>query len=342
MTTVEAVPEVSLDMFREYAGNATAEIDNGDIKATTNQMLDIRIRHYFRYRVDLQKGFRMIGHFRKFVTLSMLIAAMIANLDDFSQAVEIRIGKTSANRVLFLGNSLTFSAANADIGWSGNWGMASSSEDRDYAHLVVSDIASLNGGVTPAMKAVNVYHYGQYEQNYASFDVATEMASLLDWNPDILVVELGENVESLTTQEKRTSFANSFLNLLATFKENSNPTIFVRNTWWPDTTKDTVMQEATVSVGGVWVDLGNLRADPLNIAKSMSIYTHAGVADHPSDQGMQAIADGMFSAMKTHCIPEPCPLAMVAIGVLYAFAAGVKNKIQAIASRKKLGVYPPE
>jgi hypothetical protein len=254
---------------------------------------------------------------RHLVSSAILTIVAFIAFGSASSAVELTVGSMATNRVLFLGNSLTYHPVNTDIGWYGDWGMASTSADKDYAHLVVSRIAGLNGGVSPEMKAVNVYQYGQYEQNYRNFNVATNMASLLAWNPDVLVVELGENVETLTTAEKQQDFAASFLNLLTTFKDKSHPTIFVRNTWWPDATKDAIMKHATEEVGGVWVDLGNLTLNPLNVATSMGIYTNEAVAAHPSNQGMQVMADGIFAAMKTHGVPEPNTLASLTIASLF-------------------------
>ena len=212
----------------------------------------------------------------------------------------MQVGKIKADRILFLGNSITFSKANPDVGCPGNWGMAARTADKDYSHLVVSNIAKLNEGVPPAMKAVNVFFYGQYEQKYANFDVSANMAELLAFKPDVLVVELGENVENLTTKDQQAAFAKSFLHLLQTFQENNHPTIFVRNVWWPDAVKDTILKQVTEKVGGVWVDLGNLRADPQNIATSMGRFWHVGVADHPSERGMQVMADKLWDAMKKH------------------------------------------
>jgi len=44
--------------------------------------------------------------------------------------------REGARKVLFFGNSITRHAPKADIGWTGDWGMAASSRDKDYVHLV--------------------------------------------------------------------------------------------------------------------------------------------------------------------------------------------------------------
>jgi hypothetical protein len=48
----------------------------------------------------------------------------------------------------------------------------------------------------------------------------------------------------------------------------------------------------------VWVDLKQLGADPINAASAERHFEHAGVAGHPGDKGMQAIADRIWDAIQ--------------------------------------------
>ena len=45
--------------------------------------------------------------------------------------------ENAAKRVLILGNSITLHEIKTEIGWENNWGMAASSEDKDYVHSIV-------------------------------------------------------------------------------------------------------------------------------------------------------------------------------------------------------------
>src|SRR3990170_4947840 len=57
--------------------------------------------------------------------------------------------------------------AEAAAGWSGNWGMAASSEDNDYVHLVTSALARHTGS-RPQILVSNI---AGFERNYATYDV---------------------------------------------------------------------------------------------------------------------------------------------------------------------------
>jgi hypothetical protein len=50
-------------------------------------------------------------------------------------------------------------------------------------------------------------------------------------------------------------------------------------------------------VGGVYVNIGSLSKDESNFARSERQYKHAGVANHPGDKGMAAIAAALVKAV---------------------------------------------
>lgn len=235
----------------------------------------------------------------------------------FAQAVDIHVGKMDANRILFLGNSLTYVAQDLSQTppWTGNWGMAASAEDKDYAHLVTSHIAAANGGTRPAMQAVNIVAYGGWEQNFGpAYDVHTQLKPLLDWKADILVVELGDNVAgSLNSEARKTLFADSLNEVLRAFKDSSQPDIFVVSTWWgtvwPSAGVDGILLKACADVGGVFVDISDVFPNPVN---------QGGWGGHPSDAGMAAIADRVWNAMVVRSVPEPSAYGLLASGVMGA------------------------
>ena len=58
-----------------------------------------------------------------------------------------------------------------------------------------------------------------------------------------------------------------------------------------------VLQKRCLEAGGVFVNAGPLGQETTNVARSERSFTHDGVAAHPGDKGMQAIADAIVQAV---------------------------------------------
>ncbi|RZM14589.1 MAG: SGNH/GDSL hydrolase family protein, partial [Pedobacter sp.] len=71
--------------------------------------------------------------------------------------------ENSKRTVLVLGNSMTIHAPSVELGWYGNWGMAASSKDKDYVHILET---KLQMPVVP----VNI---SAWERNHTTFDLST-------------------------------------------------------------------------------------------------------------------------------------------------------------------------
>jgi hypothetical protein len=199
-------------------------------------------------------------------------------------------------RLLFLGNSITLHGPAPEIGWVGNWGMAASTAEKDYVHLVVDEVAKLCGR-RPAFRAVNI---ADFERGYDGFDVAGKVKETAGFRADTVIVAIGENVPALSTPEAKGKFKSAMVGLLRLLKANGKKTVFVRSCFWPDSAKDTAMREACAEAGGVFIDIGGLSKDQRNYARSERKIANEGVGGHPGDTGMRAIADAIVEAMKRH------------------------------------------
>jgi len=196
-------------------------------------------------------------------------------------------------RILFLGNSITRHGPKADIGWNGNWGMAASSAEKDYVHLVASALAQHTGS-PPAILVGNI---AEFERNYASYDVDLRMKDFFAFDPDLVVLAIGENVPALASDEARSQFKAGVMSILRCALAKRSPLVVVRNCFWADAAKDEALRQACREAGGVFVDVGPLGRDAANAARSERSFAHAGVAAHPGDKGMKAIADAIVKAV---------------------------------------------
>jgi len=175
--------------------------------------------------------------------------------------------KVKANRVLFLGNSITLHGPAPAIGWEGDWGMAASARDRDYVHLVVKAIAR-SAGKEPEALVANI---ARFERQFETYEIDSELRKELAFQPDLVIVAVGDNVPALDSDQAKSRFKASLTRLLKRLKANSHPTIVVRTCFWADPAKD---------------------------ARSERAFSSGAVRGHPGDKGMQVIAESILEALR--------------------------------------------
>jgi hypothetical protein len=206
-------------------------------------------------------------------------------------APEVKV--TAVRKILFLGNSITLHGPNAEIGWAGNWGMAASSEDKDYVHLVTSALAQHLG----ARPQIMVRNIADFERNYATYDVDLHMKDLFAFDPDLVVLAIGENVPALRSENAKTQFKAGVMNILRCALAKRHPLVVVRSCFWADAAKDQVLRQACQEAGGLFVNAGPLGREAANAARAERPFKHEGVAGHPGDKGMKALADAIVQAV---------------------------------------------
>lgn len=211
----------------------------------------------------------------------------------FPVAAEPEIKPADIRRILFLGNSITLHGPKPDIGWDGNWGMAARSEDKDYVHLVTAALAQHTG----AQPEIMVKNIAGFERNYATYDVDREMKDFFAFDPDLVVLAIGENVPALSSEEAKTQFQAAVTGILRCALAKRQPLVVVRSGFWPNAAKDEVLRQACQEAGGIFVDAGPIGRDPANAARSERSFSHDGVAAHPGDRGMKAIAEVLVEAV---------------------------------------------
>ncbi|MCB1241971.1 MAG: SGNH/GDSL hydrolase family protein [Verrucomicrobiales bacterium] len=201
--------------------------------------------------------------------------------------------QTSHRRVLFLGNSITKHGPKADIDWTGNWGMAASEGSKDYVSLVTKALTDTSGSA-PEILVKNI---ADFERAAAGYDFTGKLKEVIDFQADLIILAIGENVPGPQTAEDKAQFQASVTKLLTTLKGDRHPVILVRSCFWANPFKDEALQAACTTVGGIFVDISALGKDEQNYARSERPFKHAGVANHPGDHGMAAIAESIVKAL---------------------------------------------
>lgn len=213
-----------------------------------------------------------------------------------ASGAELRVGKLRVGKILFLGNSITLHAPAPNIGWTGNWGMAATAQDRDYVHVLLSRIAEAAGG-KPEIKVRNI---AEFERNLSAYNVKDELKEELAFKADLVIIAIGENATSPKSDEQKHQFETAFRDLLNELKQHGQPTIFVRSQFWQDTDKDQLMNRCSQATGAIFVDISLLGQEETNFARAEQKIEHSGVAGHPGDKGMQALAGALWQAMRAY------------------------------------------
>ena len=241
---------------------------------------------YTQCKTGSWDGFTLTG-------LIFLCAFVFGNLDTIAGAAEPQAaGKFQ--KILFLGNSITLHGPAPKIGWKGNWGMAASAPEKDFVHIVTRSLAK-SSKEKPKTLVKNI---AAFERQYATYDLKQNLKDAFAFKPDLVVVAIGENVPKLETEEAKTQFKASVDRLLKELQTDKQPTIIVRSCFWPNPAKDAALHQACQQAGGIFVDISSLGKDESNYARSERDFQHAGVAAHPGDKGMQAIADAILKAVQ--------------------------------------------
>lgn len=228
------------------------------------------------------------------MTNRLLLALLLPLCASEGQQEKLR-ADLDASRVLFLGNSITRHGPAPKIGWDGDWGMAASAREKDYVHLVAAGLAEL-AGKQPEIRFANI---ADFERNLATYDLSGKLKAEFEFKPTLVIVAIGENVAALQTEDAKAQFKASFARLLdAAKKSGAAPALVVRSCFWADAAKDEILRQGCSTAGGTFVDLGALGKDESNYARSERKFEHAGVAAHPGDKGMKAIADAILAALR--------------------------------------------
>lgn len=205
------------------------------------------------------------------------------------------LGKLDPSRLLVLGNSVTHHGPLKAVSWDHNWGMAASAPENDFAHLLRDHLAKAAGG-HPELRVKNL---AGFERNLAAFNLEQELKEEFAFKPTVIVVALGRNAKEPTSDADKDAYFKAYTRLLKTLNNQGNARVFVRSEFWDEPAKEAQVKKACAATGVQYVDIGAPANDPANLGSAERKYEHAGVAGHPGDKGMRAIADRLWQGMQT-------------------------------------------
>ncbi|MBS1506488.1 MAG: SGNH/GDSL hydrolase family protein [Bacteroidetes bacterium] len=190
-------------------------------------------------------------------------------------------------RILILGNSITHHGPSAAVGWSGDWGMAASSAETDFVHVLKAKLTKQYPSITLDYRERNI---ADWERDFATdFKKDNVTNELLQFKPDLLIIRLGENVKE--DYALKNNYAAALKKLIGDFSTVKTHVIITGN-FWPNAKKDSIQTKVAIDNGYEFVSLSDLAADGKN--QATGLFPDGGVAAHPSDFGMNNIAIKIF------------------------------------------------
>ena len=206
------------------------------------------------------------------------------------QVSEYDIVRTVRNggaiKVLFLGNSITRHAPAPGIGWDYDWGMSASAEEFDYVHVAVRMLEERLGSIDYCTACC-----ADWERNHRRLDMLDDWKEARDFEADIVVCRLGENVLTRPTENTEfPHFGEDLDKMIKYFCSNPQAKVIVTDLFWPKIILDTPIRQVALDNDYELVHLNDLGTKDENMAVDGRFWHH-GVYIHPNDLGMQRIAE---------------------------------------------------
>ena len=192
-------------------------------------------------------------------------------------------------KVAILGNSIVGHGIAPEIGWKGNWGMAASAKEKDFVRLIEKDLKTISQSIE-----VQELNIAEFERNYQGYNLDNpNLNTIKNFNPDILVLRLGDNIEDWNMDIP--DFHKYLQGLVKYIANNRTMRVVVTNSFWSSATRDYAFQSFIEKYNYRFIDLRGLFDDKTNTAQGL--FTDFGVAKHPSDKGMQCIKDRIWKEL---------------------------------------------
>lgn len=217
-----------------------------------------------------------------FFSLLLLSAASCGTPDN--QSSQSRKGKIKS--VLIIGNSIVRHGPAPQIGWQGDWGMAASTRDSDFVHLLTRAIQAKDTAVSVRSGLVIGFEGGFEQYPFAKLDSFT--------TPDMLIVRLSENVDDSKAADGK--FMRYYDSMIHYIDPKNHAVKVIVNGIWNKPVVNELLKKYATEHHYIFVRNDDLLADSTNLARGL--FTNEGVAAHPSDKGMRLIKERIWEQIK--------------------------------------------
>ena len=197
------------------------------------------------------------------------------------ESVFIDNAEGKGKRVMFVGNSITLHGPNESLGWFNRCGMAASSLENDYVHIVMDKVLDKDGDASFC-----ICQAAGWERTYKDGKEAMEKYSAArDFDADIIIMRIIENCK--VAEYDADAFFKEYAEFINYLNKSGKAKIILTTGFWKHP-GDKEIAATGEKYGYPTVYLGDLGEDDAMMAKEL--YEHKGVGMHPGDKGMENIA----------------------------------------------------
>ncbi len=190
-------------------------------------------------------------------------------------------------RVMFVGNSITRHAPAPHIGWTLDCGMAASSPEKDYVHLLADRISAKRDAYFCICQVASWERsYKNGSDSYQLYEAARRFEA------DIIIMRAVENCPH--NGFDGSCFETEYKNLIYYLNGKHTHKIILTSSFWKHPADDYIENIAGEN-SLLYIKLNDL--GELDEMKAIGLFEHSGVASHPGDTGMQTIADRIWDKL---------------------------------------------
>lgn len=195
---------------------------------------------------------------------------------EFDYKAEYTTGNVKKNekelKILVLGNSISS-------------GVIVSNIKDDYVNVLIRKISVKQNN---RLVRARVYNLANFERYYSDFDYNI-LNPLIEYNPDIIIFQLGENY----LRENDELYFKRFVKLINIFGDNNIK--IVTSPYWGQRRKNKLNEKAALVTNSFYVDISNLFVyDKKTRADYKKKFSDMGLGMHPGEYGMSRIAEEIF------------------------------------------------
>ena len=201
-------------------------------------------------------------------------------------AADVRGGKNAGHpRVLILGNSVTRHGPRPQIGWTNDFGMAASSIDKDFAHVLAAKVKAEFPAASFALANVA----GTLERKFQKgLELDKDFGWMREWQPDAVVMFFGANCPKDYDAKADGKFGQA-VEQLRNYLANGGKTKFlISEGFYKRPVLDAEKAAVAAKYGDVYAPMDDIRSrDDVR-----------GRFNHPSDNGMRLIAERFWDRLE--------------------------------------------